>query len=103
MEAIEKDAIMAKVVADLSSEANVDALVAYYESYKAAWKNDTADELKEYMRDYGFMVIVEKVFGAVVKDAGEFFHNDEIMSRFNKMLDAAFAEMYPKFLAKIGK
>jgi ABC-type branched-subunit amino acid transport system substrate-binding protein len=99
----EKDAIMAKVAADLTSEAGIDALVAYYESNKSVFKDWTDEEFKEYMRDYGFMVVVGDVFNKYENDPGEFFHNDEIMSRFNKMLDAAFAAVYPKFLVKIGK
>jgi uncharacterized protein YfbU (UPF0304 family) len=100
---VEKDEIMAKVAAKLSGEDCVDALGVYYEENKSVFKGWTDEEFKEYMRDYGFMVIVEAVFGEFVSDAGDFFHNEEIMSRFNKMLDAAFAAVYPRFLVKIGK
>jgi hypothetical protein len=103
MEAIEKDAIMAEVAAKLSGEECVDSLVAYYEKFHAMWKLETPEEFEDRMRTYGFMVIAEEEFAEREIDAGDLFHNDEIIDRFNKMLDAAFAVVYPKFLAKIGK
>jgi hypothetical protein len=100
---MEKDAIMAEVAANLSGEVCVASLVDYYEKFHAMWKLETPEEFEDRMRTYGFMVMAEEEFRAREIDAGDFFHNDEIMSRFNKMLDAAFAEVYPKFLAKIAK
>jgi hypothetical protein len=99
----EKEFIMRRVASELSKDASVDALVAHYNAYSPMWKERNAEDFKEYIRDYSFMVIVENEFGKYEPDAGDFFHNDQIMTDFNRMLDKAFDIVYPKFLIKIGK
>jgi hypothetical protein len=99
----EKEFIMRRVASEVSRDACVDALVAHYQTYGQRLEYLTPEEFRNDVRDYGFMVIVETEFSKYEPDAGDFFHNDQIMTDFNRMLDKAFDIVYPKFLSKIGK